>query len=48
MKYNFKLIAIAVAVSALSSCAKHDILGEIVRGVSYENAKRYFHFAEKK
>lgn len=30
MKYNFKLIAIAVAVSALSSCAKHDILGEIV------------------
>ena len=28
--------------------ADFDILGEIVRGVSYENAKRYFHFAEKK
>ena len=28
--------------------ADFDILGEIVRGVSYENARRYFHFAEKK
>lgn len=25
----------------------YDILGEIVRGVSYENAKKYFHFATK-
>ena len=25
-----------------------EFLGEIVRGVSYENARRYFHFAEKK
>ena len=24
-----------------------DLLGEIVRGISYENAKKYFHFAEK-
>ncbi len=27
--------------------ADMDILGEIVRGVSYENAKRYFHFQTK-
>jgi len=24
-----------------------DLLGEIVRGISYENARKYFHFASK-
>ena len=28
-------------------CIRDRILSEIVRGVSYENARRYFHFATR-